>query len=373
MHCRSTTISLALSLLVVSACCFAADTPTLDIRPRPQIVSYRGEGFEITGKSRILIPKDWPPYISVGANEIILAIKEKTGLDIPVVEEAQMKPAAGDIAIGPHWVVRPEWVEPLAQGLVRPSRDEGYNILINERNAALMGNTERGCFQAIQTFIQIVRQTAKNDDGTFQLPGVIISDWPSHNWRTLQLHLVHTGSPFDRGEHVYRTATSARVMERAIKLATYMKMTGLVVDVESGMTYDRHPENLTTGMTRNKKEDIRKAVDLAKALGLNLVPKSNSSSGHDGWVIPYAYAARAQTSISKRCTTYTTRSSRSSGRTISMLGLDEDVFHDLDGAAAARQRPAQESSSRRLRLPPSERDHNAYVERRHHSARNGHR
>ena len=101
------------------------------------------------------------------------------------------------------------------------------------------------------------------------------------------------------------------------------------------MTYDRQPENITEGITRNEKAKIREAVDLAKSLGIDLVPKTNSSSGHDGWLIPYAFAIPSSDSYSD---IYMEQLLDAYDEIIEVfrpayfhVGLDEDVFPDLDG------------------------------------------
>jgi len=322
---------LAVSLQTSGLCAEPARAGELDLRPRPQIVNREETGLAVTSETRIVLPEGWPAYVTVAAEELARALKASGGVEPAVVHQARMEPKRGDIVVGPYWTVRPPWVEPLPQGLVRPAPAEGHNIRIDEKHCAVLGNSPRACFLGLQTLIQIARQTGKSPDGTLTLPGIVISDWPAHDWRTLQLHLSHPGSPYDRGQHVYTVVTTARIMERSVRLAAYSKMTGLVVDVESGMKYDRHPENFTTGITRNEKADVRAAVDLAKSLGLRLVPKSNSSSGHDGWVIPYAFAIpNTDIYIEEMHDLYdeiieTFRPSHFH------VGLDEDVFHDMDG------------------------------------------
>jgi hypothetical protein len=236
---------LVLSLQGSGLCGEPAGPGELDLRPRPQVVNREGAGLALTGETRIVLPEGWPAYVTVAAEELARALKASGGIEPAVVHQARMAPKRGDIVVGPYWTVRPPWVEPLPQGLVRPAPAEGHNIRIDEKHCAVLGNSPRACFLGLQTLIQIARQTEKSPDGTLTLPGIVISDWPAHDWRTLQLHLSHTGSPYDRGQHVYTVVTTARIMERSVRLAAYSKMTGLVVDVESGMKYERHPENFT--------------------------------------------------------------------------------------------------------------------------------
>ena len=328
-------VTLFLALLLLFCVSALADEPAgpskLDLRPRPQIVNEAGPGFVLTAETRIVLPKDWPPYVAAAARELAATLKASAGVEPAIVEQERLEPRRGDIVIGPHWVIPPEYIEPIDPGLIRPASDEGYNIRIDGKYCVVHGNSPRACFLGVQTLIGIARQRARTADGAPGLPGLSIADWPVHPWRTLQLHLAHVGSPYDRGEHVYRLVTSAEVMERSIRLAAYHKLTGLVIDVESGMTYDRHPENFTTGITRTTKADVRAAADLARSLGIPLVAKSNSSSGHDGWVIPYAYAVPSSDIYLEEMHDLYDEIIEALRPAYFHVGLDEDTFPNLDG------------------------------------------
>jgi HEAT repeat protein len=307
------------------------------LRPQPQIIQPSEGDFTLTSGCRIVIPKDFPAYIRVSAQELAKAINEASGISPEIVETDKPDVKKGDITIAQYeWLRnRLNWFDAAPAAINRPDPEEGYNMRIIPDHVYIAGNSERGCFMGMQTLIQIVKQCKKNENGAFVLPGTLIADWPNHNWRTLQIHLAHTGSIYDRGQHVYNPVTPAATLVRAIKLAAYSKMSGLVVDVESGMTYERQPENITEGIKRNEKHEIKQAVDLAKSLGLEMVPKSNSSSGHDGWLIPYSFSVPASDSYSD---IYMEQLHDAYDEIIEVfrpshfhVGLDEDVFADIDG------------------------------------------
>jgi len=322
-------LALALGLLFAQA----AGGADLLLRPVPQVMQPSPGPFKVTSETKIVVPKDWPAYVKVSAQELSSTIKEASGIEPEVAEPDKFAFKKGNIMVAPwEWFNGyVQWYDASPLGMNRPAPPEGYNIHTTPDYIALRGNSERGCFQGLQTLIQIARQTAKAADGSYSLPAVLIADWPDHNWRTLQLHLAHTGSPYDRGQHVYNPVTPAATLERAVRLAAYTKMTGLVVDVESGMTYDRQPENITEGITRNQKAKIKECVDLAKSLGLELVPKSNSSSGHDGWVIPYAWSLNGSDIYIEQLQDAYDEMLEVFRPSHFHVGLDEDTFPDLDG------------------------------------------
>ena len=323
------TISAAVSLLLV--CPFAASTDLL-IRPSPQIITPSEGDFAVTPETRIVIPKDWPAYIKVSAQELAGAIEEACEIRPEVVEVEKPDVRKGDINVAPYrWLTRQlRFIEPMPQGILRPAPVEGYNIRILPDYLLLAGNSERGCFMGLQTLIQIARQAGKAD-GKLLMPGLLISDWPAHDWRTLQHPLGVYGTTYDRGEHRYRHITKVDLLERSIRLAAHSKLTGLRVEVGTGMTYDRHPEVFVAGFSTNKKQDLNAAVDLAKSLGLYLVPFQNVSAAHDIWIGPYAYAVHNSDIYMETLFDVFDETLEVFRPAHLHIGMDEDIAADFDG------------------------------------------
>ena len=311
----------------------AAQATELLIRPHPQIIQPSGGGFRVTAQTKIIIPKDWPPYVRVSAEELAAAIEAASGLRTEVVEPEHPEFKNGNITIGPYEWFAPgvlPWIEPAPQGIDRPAPPEGYNLRVIPDYAVLAGNSERGCFMGLQTLIQTARQTTKAADGSFSLPGLFISDWPDHAWRTLQHPFGVYGTAYERGEHFYRHITRVDLLERSVRLAAHNKLTGLVVEVGTGMTYDRHPEIFVEGFATNDKEKVRAAVDLAKSLGLELTPFQNLSAGHDIWLGPWAYAVPNGLLYEEAVCDILDETIETFRPGQVHIGMDEDVARDYD-------------------------------------------
>ncbi len=152
------------TLLFLTAAQAAPPQEPTPLHIRPQVVSYRPQGFVITGQTRILLPKDWPPYVAAAAAEVVRELKAALDVEPVNVPQERLSPQRGDIVIGPYWAVRPEWEEPLPPGLVRPPPEEGYNLLIDERSCAVLGNSPRASFLGLQTLIQVARQCRRSAD-----------------------------------------------------------------------------------------------------------------------------------------------------------------------------------------------------------------
>jgi hypothetical protein len=291
-------------------------------------------GFAVTSGTRIVIPEGWPAYVRISAQELAHAISTSGGPKPDVVESARAEYRKGDIIVAPYeWLGRSlGFIKPMPQAIVRPAPLEGYNIRVTPDYLVLAGNSERGCFMGLQTLIQIARQTVAKD-GTYLLPGLLVADWPDHDWRALQHPFGVYGTAYDRGEHRYRVITRVDLLERSIKLAAYSKLTGLRVEVGTGMAYDRHPEIFVAGFATNSKADVRAAVDLARSLGLYLVPFQNVSAAHDIWIGPYAYAALDSDIYEEALFDVLDETIEVFRPAHLHIGMDEDVAQDFDGTA----------------------------------------
>lgn len=329
---RSQTISISLIMLILLLSPVAVSGQDLMLRPQPQIMQPSEGGFTVTAETRIVIPAGWPAYIKVSAEQLAQAVNMSGGPKPDVVEADRLEVRKGDIIIAPYeWLGRYlGFIEPMPQAIVRPAPVEGYNIRILPDYVLLGGNSDRGCFMGLQTLIQIARQT-KASDGNYLMPGLLVADWPDHDWRTLQHPFGVYGSTGDRGEHRYRVITSVELLERSIRLAAYTKLSGLRVEVGTGMTYDRYPEIFVAGFATNRKQDVKAAVDLAKSLGLYLVPFQNASAAHDIWIGPYAYAALNSDIYMEALLDILDETVEVFRPAHLHIGMDEDVAQDFDG------------------------------------------
>ena len=317
--------------VLLLALCSTAPGAELVIRPHPQIVQRSAGDFLVTARSRIVIPENWPDYVKASARELATALGASLGASPQVVEVGKPDVKKGDIVVAPYeWLARYlVFMEPTPQALVRPAPAEGYTVRIVPSQVLLAGNSERGCFMGLQTLIQIARQGEKKEGG-LNLRGVLISDWPTHGWRTLQHPFGVYGSAYDRGEHRYRHITRVAVLERSVRLAAHHKLTGLCVEVGTGMAYDRSPEIFVEGFATNKRQDVKAVVDLAKSLGLALVPFQNVSAAHDIWTGPYAYAVPNSELYMEALYGIFDETLEVFRPAHFHIGLDEDVAKDFD-------------------------------------------
>lgn len=67
----------------------------------------------------------------------------------------------------------------------------------------------------------------------------------------------------------------------------------ILIDVEDGVIYDRHPELAIEGSWT--KDELSAELDRLRSIGLTPIPKCNFSCGHNAWLKDYAYMVGTQT------------------------------------------------------------------------------
>ena len=147
---RTVLIGIVLLCAVTAAATLAAD-PLL-LRPQPQVMQPSAGPFRITAETKIVVPKDWPAYVKVSAQELSKAIEDASGIAPEVVEPEKFAFTKGDIMVGMwEWFNGyVQWVDAAPLGINRPAPAEGYNIRTVPEFSALLGNSERGCFMALR-------------------------------------------------------------------------------------------------------------------------------------------------------------------------------------------------------------------------------
>ncbi len=77
----------------VSLCFKVFPVEDLLIRPHPQIIQFSEGGLTITSSTRIVIPKGWPVYVRMSAEELAKAIHEngRPPPDVKEIEQPEVK------------------------------------------------------------------------------------------------------------------------------------------------------------------------------------------------------------------------------------------------------------------------------------------
>lgn len=105
------------------------------------------------------------------------------------------------------------------------ARPEGYVLDATEQAVAILGNDNPGAFYGLQTFRQILEKS----DGGLSVPAHRIVDWPHQPFRGIYIFLP------GRRHIPYFKRFVREVMAPS-------KLNRLIVEMDAGMQFDRHPE-----------------------------------------------------------------------------------------------------------------------------------
>lgn len=138
------------------------------IIPRPAVVKSLPGRFLLNAATKICVTPGNPAGRKLGAM-LSQALKDRTGLTIPVSESRSPVANAFIIHLGPG-------TDSLGK--------EGYRLTVNNKNILLRASEGNGAFYGIQTILQLLPTTKKALTG---IPAVEITDWPRFEWRGLML------------------------------------------------------------------------------------------------------------------------------------------------------------------------------------------
>lgn len=160
---------LLLALLISPLGAGAEHNPLL---PRPQKVVY-GTGYLAVRGLGIRFGS--PPSVEdrFAAAELSRALKERTGIEVPILENQPRSPAIV--------LTRTGGVDPLPMPDEQPGPDsrEAYLLKVTPAGAEIRGRSSAAVLYGVQT----IRQLVEREEGQAFLPEVEIDDWPSLAYR----------------------------------------------------------------------------------------------------------------------------------------------------------------------------------------------
>ena len=219
----------AVFLLVVCACGYAGQAeeppPTVDVIPQPRHVTLVQGEFAVDRYCVVLVSEKATRGTRRAARAIQLGIRERLGLDVPVMriaEQTRRSPTR------PIWVVEPRLRRRPAktigaQGLKFSGKllDGGYFIRVDAVEAVIHGANDAGSYHGAQTLLQLIRPGRKGGllrkSGPPTIPCLWIKDWPSQPVRVIP-------SPFGPHED---TSIGVGGSERLIELGAHYKLNAL--------------------------------------------------------------------------------------------------------------------------------------------------
>lgn len=108
----------------------------------------------------------------------------------------------------------------------------------------------------------------------------------SNNWRKKG---YNDGTYLDDEDFIFREKMNCdkEVWRKVTDFLPECGINTLVIDVEDGVVYDKHPEISIPGAWT--KAELKEELDRLRAMGITPLPKCNFSCGHSAWLKEYAY------------------------------------------------------------------------------------
>ena len=181
---------------------------TVDVIPRPRHVTLVQGAFAVDRYCVVLVSEKATRGTRRAARAIQLGIRERLGLDVPVMriaEQTRRSPTR------PIWVVEPRLRRRPAktigaQGLKFSGKllDGGYFIRVDAVEAVIHGANDAGSYHGAQTLLQLIRPGRKGGllrkSGPPTIPCLWLRDWPSQRLRAIptELDLGNDAHAFER-------------------------------------------------------------------------------------------------------------------------------------------------------------------------------
>jgi hypothetical protein len=176
-------LKLAVLLLTVVMNPIEAGAEYNPLLPRPQKIRYGTGRLAVRAVS---IRFGSPPTLEdrFAAGELSRALKEITGIDVPIWESQGQSPAI--------MLTRTAGLDPLPMPDEQPGPEsrEGYHLKVTPTGAEIQGRSSAAVFYGVQTLRQLVEGKG---DAAF-LPEVEIDDWPSLAYRGTMVDVGSEGA-----------------------------------------------------------------------------------------------------------------------------------------------------------------------------------
>lgn len=197
---KATLLLLFSSSLLITTACAQNDTVAglseKSIIPRPVSVTPSEGIFRLTNHTDIYIQEENEALMKVG-QYLADKLRPSTGFDTQVKAPVK-KPGKGDIVLA---------LEENNQEL----GEEGYEMVIGEKNVRLTACRPAGLFYGIQTLLQLLPPEVEMDSlqqGPWQIPAGTIKDYPAYGYRGAMLDVArHFFTPGEVKTYIDQLAT----------------------------------------------------------------------------------------------------------------------------------------------------------------------
>ncbi len=233
------------SLLLVVACAFGEETPTL--LPRPQKIHFEKGRLELSSLSIRFASKPGAEE-RFAAGELSRLLSARLGFELPVIE--------GDAPGKAILLNRTGAADPLpaAREQAGPDCREAYTVKVTRLGAEIRAKSSAGLYYGVQTVAQLAGGSGK----VSYLPEVEIQDFPSLAYRGVMMDLSHGPMPTEDE------------IRRQIDFVARWKGNQYYFYSEASIEFKGYP--LVNAGARYSQEQVRRIIEYARARHVDIVP-----------------------------------------------------------------------------------------------------
>lgn len=216
----------------------------IDVKPTPSCVKT-GEGAYSFGTQ---------PEIRIGCGLSEERAEEFAGLSAGFLCRMGRMNAVRDAALGPFEAVMGGGAE------ISLNKEDEYALSVTPAGVCVRGRDEIGLLHGLYTLLQLIVPVGEREVCRFELPEAEIHDHPKVGMRAIHLCLF--------------PENTLLVIEKAIRLAGIMKYSHVILEFWGTLKYDvldalSWPEHSWS------KAEIKKLIDTARRMGLEVIPMFN--------------------------------------------------------------------------------------------------
>ncbi len=242
-----------LILLPLSLTAQASPGSGLELIPYPRQVKHSSGSLQLPHSFTVSAGNAEDGF---AAGTLLKELSQVEGIQASIVLKSQTAPillVRADTQEAQHILRHADIVLP------RAAQAEGYALVVNAHQAAVVAETGAGIFYGVQTLRQLLRPA----QGGAKLPVVSIVDWPALQWRGSQVSLSQGAVP------------TLKNLEHAVRLLAEYKQNVLMLYFENTFDYASMPLNALPGGCMSV-ADAHALVSYAHNYHITIIPEQES-------------------------------------------------------------------------------------------------
>jgi hypothetical protein len=254
---RLAMLVLGIKVLLAMTACGGERPEDLGVIPTPQEVAWTKDTLRVDATTKILLaarPTDGAKFAAANLQE---RLREQTGLQLDIVQDAKAAKAPGLIAVGnPKSDARvAELMKGYGLELTEAMAKEGYVLGIGPAGIVIGAASDRGLLYGTTTLRQMLLARGKDQP----LPAVRVRDWPK-----MAMRGIHD-------EFSYGQVSTMENFKDMIRFLAEFKMNTLIFYFEDTFRFQQYP-TIGEGRGALTRAQVDELEAFARPLGVEIFP-----------------------------------------------------------------------------------------------------